>query len=73
MFSQKWGVVGFFGSGKIWGSEEAETFRTAEWLPSTGAGIRFRLLKARKINLRLDFAWGKNGNDGIYFGLMEAF
>jgi hemolysin activation/secretion protein len=73
MFSERWGVVAFAGSGKVWGSEDVETFRSAEWLPSIGAGIRFRLLKKLKINARLDVAYGKNGNDGIYFSLMEAF
>jgi hypothetical protein len=27
----------------------------------------------KKINLRLDFAAGVDGNQGIYFGIMEAF
>ncbi len=27
----------------------------------------------KKINLRLDYAWGVDGNQGIYFGVMEAF
>ncbi len=27
----------------------------------------------KRINLRLDFATGVDGNQGVYFGIMEAF
>ena len=59
-FWGRWGLVGFAGSGRVWGGEEEDsTFRNSEWLPSIGAGIRL--------------IQGSNGNHGLYIGLMEAF
>jgi hypothetical protein len=29
--------------------------------------------KEKKINIRLDYAVGVDGNQGLYFGVMEAF
>ncbi|TAJ14352.1 hypothetical protein DMA11_05720 [Marinilabiliaceae bacterium JC017] len=73
---KRWGAVAFAGSGRIWGhdtnEEEQEAFER-NCLPSAGAGIRFLLSKKKHINLRLDYAWGVDGNQGIYFGVMEAF
>ena len=49
-----------------------ETFERT-WLPSIGLGIRYMISKEKRINLRLDFAAGVDGNQGVYFGIMEAF
>jgi len=40
--------------------------------PSYGFGLRFLFSKEEKINLRVDFGFGKNTN-GLYFGIEEAF
>ncbi len=69
----RWGLVGFVGSGRVWGDEEETSFGNSEWLPSIGGGIRFMVLEERKINIRVDYGWGRNGNHGLYIGLMEAF
>jgi len=29
--------------------------------------------REKRINLRLDYAIGVDGNQGLYFGIMEAF
>lgn len=75
-FYKRWGAVAFAGTGSIWGTDEEElgeeTFER-QWLPSVGAGLRFMVAPAKKINLRLDYAWGVDGNQGLYFGVMEAF
>jgi outer membrane protein assembly factor BamA len=73
-FYRKWGAVFFAGSGSIWGNENngEEEFERA-WLPSAGAGLRYMVSKAKKINIRLDYALGVDGNQGLYFGVMEAF
>jgi len=73
-FHNKWGGVVFGGTGSIWGNEnngEEEFERT--WLPSVGLGLRYMVSKEKKINVRLDYAVGVDGNQGIYFGVMEAF
>lgn len=73
-FYRKWGTVFFAGTGSVWGNNnngEEEFERT--WLPSGGLGLRYMVSQAKKINLRLDYAVGVDGNQGIYFGVMEAF
>ena len=72
-FKPRWGTVAFAGSGRLWGSDERNTFRNGEWLPSVGAGLRFMALPEKKITIRVDYAWGTGGNEGLYIGLMEAF
>ncbi len=76
-FYQRWGAVFFGGTGSVWGNEENDnvntTFAERDWLPSAGLGARFMISRAKKINLRLDYAFGIDGNQGIYFGVMEAF
>jgi len=75
-FYRRWGAVFFAGTGSIWGNASKEnnlTFAERKWLPSGGLGLRFMILRAKKINMRLDFAWGVDGNRGLYFGVMEAF
>lgn len=70
---KRWGGVVFAGGGSVWGNDrEEETFERS-WLPSAGIGARFMASREKKINLRLDYAIGVDGNQGLYFGIMEAF
>jgi len=39
---------------------------------SYGTGIRFEVLPAKRINLRIDFAWSDEDN-GIHVSVGEAF
>ncbi|MGB5508440.1 BamA/TamA family outer membrane protein [Robiginitalea sp.] len=73
-FYNKWGAVAFAGTGSIWGNDSGgeEEFER-KWLPSAGLGLRYMVSKAKKINIRLDYALGVDGNQGLYFGVMEAF
>jgi len=72
-FYHRWGMVAFAGAGSIWGNEnEVEAF-DRKLLPSAGAGLRYMISAAKKINLRLDYAFGVDGNQGLYFGVNEAF
>lgn len=32
-----------------------------------------KMEKVKRINIRLDYAFGVDGNQGLYFGVMEAF
>lgn len=70
----KWGAVAFIGTGSIWGNEDngEESFER-DWLPSGGLGVRYMISTEKRINIRLDFAVGVDGNQGLYFGIMEAF
>jgi outer membrane protein assembly factor BamA len=67
----KWGAVGFFGLGGI-----APTFGDipdhSALLPAAGVGVRFRPFKSNDVQLRADFAIGKNDH-GTYVGISEAF
>jgi outer membrane protein assembly factor BamA len=73
-FYKRLGCVGFAGVGTIWGqSDEDNDLFEKDLLPSLGMGLRFQLSLERKINLRMDYAWGVNDNEGFYLGIMEAF
>lgn len=41
-------------------------------LPGVGAGLRFTLAKRNHVNLRVDYAWGKNSS-ALYVSVAEAF
>ena len=73
-FYKRWGAVFFAGSGSVWGDED-NNYKFAEraWLPSAGLGARFMISREKKINIRMDYAWGVDGNQGLYFGVMESF
>ena len=74
IFYKRWGAVGFAGTGSVWGNEEnGEEVFERQWLPSIGAGLRYMVSLEKRINLRLDYAFGVDGNQGLYFGIMEAF
>ena len=68
--SKRWGVVGFGGGGYSRGNFSRDE-RT--WIPSYGAGLRFTVLPAKRINMRLDYARSKDGSDAIHFLVGEAF
>ncbi len=70
----RWGAVAFAGTGSVWGNEEngEENFEK-NWLPSIGLGARYKVSLEKRINIRLDYAIGVDGNQGLYFGIMEAF
>ena len=71
---KKWGAVGFAGTGSIWGNDnEGEEAFERNWLPSVGVGARYMVSLEKRINIRLDYAVGVDGNQGLYFGIMEAF
>ena len=69
-FSERWGLVGFAGSGYI-GSSFSEV-NERKGIPSYGAGIRFMVLPAKRINIRIDAAWSTD-SDAIHLSVGEAF
>lgn len=68
--SDRWGLVGFAGAGYIGSSFNG--VRERETIPSYGAGLRFTVLKAKKISLRLDYARSTD-SDAIHISVGEAF
>ncbi len=68
--NKRWGLVGFGGAGYV-----ARTFsgiREREAIPSYGIGVRFMVLAAKRINIRLDLARSTD-SDAIHLSVGEAF
>ena len=66
----RFGAVGFVGAGEV--ARKWSGFTSKDILPGGGLGVRFLLAKSNHVNLRLDYAWGKDGSEW-YVGLGEAF
>ena len=56
---RRFGFVLFGGVGEV--AETWDSFNTEDLLPAGGTGIRFNLSSKRRIHLRADLAYGKNG------------
>jgi hypothetical protein len=68
--NKRWGVVGFGGTG--WVGDSFSGIRDNESIPSYGLGLRFTVLQAKRINMRLDYARSRD-SDAIHFSVGEAF
>lgn len=68
--SKRWGLVGFAGAGLVGNSFSG--IRDHDPIPSYGVGVRFSVLPAKRINLRIDFARSKD-DDAIHVAVGEAF
>lgn len=66
----RFGVVGFVGIGAV--MPGGASFRSNQFLPGGGTGIRYMLSKPYHVNLRTDFGWGKD-NFTWAVGVGEAF
>jgi hypothetical protein len=66
----RFGLVAFGGIGGV--APGADKFRANQFLPAGGTGVRFLLSKKYHVNLRTDFAWGKD-NFTWSMGVGEAF
>jgi hypothetical protein len=66
----RWGFVAFGGTGKVSGA--LGEIDTDAWLPAGGVGVRFRLTKALPLNMRADFAWGRDDST-FSLAVGEAF
>jgi hypothetical protein len=68
---KRFGVVGFGGVGEVIPGG-TQVLRINNFLPAGGGGVRFQLSKAYRVNLRSDFARGKD-NWTWSMGVGEAF
>lgn len=68
--SNRWGFVAFGGGGEV--ADSFSGFRDRSLIPSFGAGVRFSVLPAKRVNMRLDFAKSRD-SDAIHFSVGEAF
>lgn len=67
-----WETIGcavWAGAANVWG--RASAFEMSHTLPNAGVGLRIKI--AGGTLLRLDYGFGKNGQNGFVFGLNEAF
>jgi hypothetical protein len=69
-FYKRFGMVVFGGLGDV--SPEFTSFDFSEVKPSYGLGLRYMILPKRRVNIRLDFGFGKQ-TQGIYINITEAF
>ena len=68
---KRFGLVGFGGLGEVVPGGN-QPFRAKNFLPSGGGGVRFELSKKYHVNLRVDFAQGKDSHTWS-MGVGEAF
>ena len=69
-FWQRWGLVGFFGLGDVYGPDSNGSLSNIK--SSVGLGVRYLILPEERINIRVDFGFGSQ-MPGFYFGIREAF
>ena len=68
--SERWGAVAFAGVGYVGSSYNG--IRENEPIPSYGVGVRFTVLKAKRINIRVDYARSSD-SDAVILSVGEAF
>jgi outer membrane protein assembly factor BamA len=65
------GGTAFGGAGDV--APQLRAFELQEFKPSYGLGLRFLIDRQENINLRFDYAVGKDGANGFYVSFGEAF
>ncbi len=69
-FARRWGAAFFAGVGDV--APSFGDYRLDGLLPAGGIGLRFKASTDYNVNVRLDYARGKDG-DAVYFSIGEAF
>jgi hypothetical protein len=70
LISPRWGAVAFAGAGYM--NDSLSGLRDKDAIPSYGLGARFMVMKAKRINVRVDYA-RSNDSDAWYLSAGEAF
>ncbi len=65
-----WGMV-VFGNMTATTVPETDLFGRAD--PGVGVGLRVKFNKRSNSNLAIDYAWGRHGSGGVFFGMSEVF
>ncbi len=68
--NRRWGLVGFAGAGYV--SSSFSDVNEREIIPSYGIGLRFMVLAAKRINIRVDFARSTD-SDAVHLSVGESF
>ena len=68
--SERWGTVAFAGVGYVGSSYNG--IRENDPIPSYGIGVRFSVLPAKRINIRVDYARSVD-SDAVLLSVGEAF
>lgn len=68
--SKRWGVVAFAGAGKL--TKTFTGLREGDVVPSYGAGVRFSVQPAQRVNMSLDYARSED-DQAVYLSVGEAF
>jgi outer membrane protein assembly factor BamA len=66
----RFSLIAFAGAGDVFHS--AASLDRIRIKPAGGIGLRYRVFRDRRMNIRLDAALGR-GDGGIYLGILEAF
>ena len=69
-FYRRLGLAAFGGVG--WAVDKFSEFSLSDALPAAGFGLRFMMVPEYRINVRVDYARGKD-DEGFYFMIGEAF
>lgn len=65
------GVTAFGGIGQV--APTIDSFAINRMKHSVGAGVRLRLLAESNLNIRIDYGFGSDGDQGLYIQFNEAF
>ena len=60
-----------FVNGESFSKEQGSRLETVQ--PGYGAGIRIKLKKESKTNLSINYAFGKQGSEGLFINVGEYF
>lgn len=64
---RRFGIVVWGGAGSVF--HDSDSFK--HWLPNYGVGLRWEF--RRRVNIRLDYGFGRSGQSGFMFSMNEAF
>lgn len=67
----RFGFVAFAGNALV--SEKVSKFAIQNTKTTIGTGVRFKLDKERKVNVRLDYGYSSDNTSGFYLTIGEAF